>query len=131
MLCATSSTLRTALQLHALAVVTLATAVHHRMTCAGEAFDCAAAIVTVPLGCLKAGSITFDPPLPDWKASAIAKLGFGNLNKVMPCSYQAVHQHDIFLESSWSLARTAMSVYPLHNMTQVLLTLKVLGCQVA
>lgn len=67
------------------------------MACAGEVFDCAAAIVTVPLGCLKAGSITFDPPLPDWKASAIAKLGFGNLNKVMPCSFQAVCQHDTLI----------------------------------
>ena len=27
--------------------------------------------------------ITFQPALPDWKASAIQKLGFGNLNKVL------------------------------------------------
>ena len=39
-------------------------------------------IVTVPLGCLKAGDITFQPPMPSWKAEAIGKLGFGNLNKV-------------------------------------------------
>ena len=30
-----------------------------------------AVIVTVSLGVLKANTITFDPPLPDWKASAI------------------------------------------------------------
>ena len=60
---------------------------------AGEVFDGAAVIVTVPLGCLKAGTIAFDPPLPDWKASAIAKLGFGNLNKVMYFSLTAIHQH--------------------------------------
>ena len=39
-------------------------------------------IVTVPLGCLKAGDITFQPPMPSWKTEAIEKLGFGNLNKV-------------------------------------------------
>ncbi|KAK9826354.1 hypothetical protein WJX81_001448 [Elliptochloris bilobata] len=52
-------------------------------TTSGEVFTGAAVIVTVPLGCLKAGTISFQPPLPDWKSSAIAKLGFGNLNKVI------------------------------------------------
>ncbi len=45
-------------------------------------FKGAAVIVTVPLGCLKAGDVTFDPPLPPWKAEAVTKLGFGDLNKV-------------------------------------------------
>ncbi len=40
-------------------------------------------IVTVPLGVLKAGTITFDPPLPDAKRRAIERLGFGLLNKVV------------------------------------------------
>jgi monoamine oxidase len=40
-------------------------------------------IVTVPLGVLKAGTIAFDPPLPDAKRSAIEALGFGLLNKVV------------------------------------------------
>ena len=39
-------------------------------------------VVTVPLGCLKAGAIAFTPPLPDWKRDAISTLGNGNLNKV-------------------------------------------------
>ena len=52
---------------------------------AGEVFRGAAAVITVPLGCLKAGAIAFQPPLPAWKADAIAKLGFGNLNKVGFC----------------------------------------------
>ena len=50
--------------------------------CLGDEFEGAAVIVTVPLGCLKAGDITFQPPLPPWKTEAIEKLGFGNLNKV-------------------------------------------------
>jgi hypothetical protein len=52
-------------------------------TAAGETLWGAAAIVTVPLGVLKAGTIAFSPPLPDWKAGAVARLGFGDLNKVV------------------------------------------------
>jgi monoamine oxidase len=40
-------------------------------------------LVTVPLGVLKAAAITFDPPLPATKRNAIARLGFGLLNKVV------------------------------------------------
>ena len=48
----------------------------------GEALRADSAVVTVPLGVLKAGGIAFDPPLPPWKADAIRRLGFGALNKV-------------------------------------------------
>ena len=40
-------------------------------------------IVTVPLGVLKAGTLTFDPPLSEAKRAAIARLGFGVLDKVV------------------------------------------------
>ncbi|ODA82884.1 hypothetical protein RJ55_01393 [Drechmeria coniospora] len=43
--------------------------------------DCV--VCTVPLGVLKHGSIDFEPPLPAWKTSAIDRLGFGILNKVV------------------------------------------------
>jgi monoamine oxidase len=39
-------------------------------------------IVTVPIGVLKAGAITFVPPLPTQKQSAIQRMGSGLLNKV-------------------------------------------------
>jgi monoamine oxidase len=39
-------------------------------------------IVTFPLGVLKQGSVTFDPPLPESKRSAINRLNMGVLNKV-------------------------------------------------
>lgn len=39
-------------------------------------------IVTVPLGVLKRGSISFSPPLPAAKQAAIAALGMGLLDKV-------------------------------------------------
>ena len=41
-----------------------------------------AAVVTVPLGVLKAGSITFAPALPDGKQDAINRMGMGLLSKV-------------------------------------------------
>ena len=41
-----------------------------------------AAVVTVPLGVLKAGSITFAPALPDLNQDAINRLGMGLLSKV-------------------------------------------------
>lgn len=40
-----------------------------------------AALVTVPLGVLKKGSINFQPPLPSRKQEAIDRMGFGILNK--------------------------------------------------
>ncbi|KAK9846501.1 hypothetical protein WJX81_005367 [Elliptochloris bilobata] len=41
-----------------------------------------AVVVTAPLGCLKAGDICFQPPLPEAKLAAIRNLGYGLLNKV-------------------------------------------------
>lgn len=46
-----------------------------------RSFEGSAAIVTVPLGVLKSGSISFDPPLPDGHAHAVDALGFGALSK--------------------------------------------------
>ena len=39
-------------------------------------------VVTVPLGVLKHGDISFKPPLPLRKLQAIQRVGFGVLNKV-------------------------------------------------
>jgi monoamine oxidase len=38
-------------------------------------------LVTVPLGVLKAGAITFDPPLPESTVAAIGAIGMGALDK--------------------------------------------------
>jgi monoamine oxidase len=45
-------------------------------------YEAGYAIVTVPLGVLKAGRISFDPPLPDSKQYAIDALQMGILNKL-------------------------------------------------
>lgn len=51
-------------------------------------------LCTLPLGVLKVSTappcnqkntVEFSPPLPDWKTSAVQRLGFGNLNKVVLC----------------------------------------------
>lgn len=52
------------------------------VTAANRSFRADAALVTVPLGVLKAGSIAFDPPLDEDKRGAIDRLGMGLLNKV-------------------------------------------------
>eukprot|EP00053_Salpingoeca_punica_P008978 m.80214 g.80214 ORF g.80214 m.80214 type:complete len:299 (+) comp14832_c0_seq2:755-1651(+) len=53
--------------------------------------EAAVVLITVPLGVLKEGVIRYTPPLPEWKQSAINRLGFGVLNKVILC----------FQESFW------------------------------
>lgn len=49
----------------------------------GEVIDADKVVVTLPLGVLKAGSVEFDPPLPEWKTGAIERLGYGLLNKIV------------------------------------------------
>ncbi|CAH1799050.1 unnamed protein product [Owenia fusiformis] len=51
-----------------------------------------AVLCTLPLGVLKetlrpnsVNSVQFYPPLPEWKTSALQRMGFGNLNKVVLC----------------------------------------------
>ena len=63
-----------------------------------------AAVITVPLGCLKSGDIAFEPELPAWKQGAIERLGFGDLNKVFlefpadqPCTvFEGIGGADFF-----------------------------------
>ncbi|KAL8800145.1 MAG: hypothetical protein Q9182_005383 [Xanthomendoza sp. 2 TL-2023] len=49
----------------------------------GEALDADRIVLTTPLGILKEGKLTFDPPLPLWKLEPIDRLGFGLLNKIV------------------------------------------------
>lgn len=48
----------------------------------GRSFVADAAIVTVPVGILKANLIQFEPKLPEWKLAAISEIGVGNENKI-------------------------------------------------
>jgi len=49
----------------------------------GKSFEGSHVVVTVPLGVLKAGTITFDPPLPLSKQEVIRRIGFGSVEKVV------------------------------------------------
>ncbi|CAL9106495.1 Flavin containing amine oxidoreductase [Musa troglodytarum] len=51
----------------------------------GNTFVADAAIITVPLGVLKANLIEFEPKLPQWKLSAISDIGIGIENKIALC----------------------------------------------
>jgi monoamine oxidase len=53
----------------------------------GQTFKADHCIITVPLGVLKAGSITFDPPLPPEKQRAIRDVGIGFLTKII-CTFE-------------------------------------------
>ena len=48
----------------------------------GKEFLAETCIVTLPLGVLQSGTVKFEPKLPESKATAIGKIGFGLLNKV-------------------------------------------------
>ncbi|KAL5372738.1 hypothetical protein DPSP01_013254 [Paraphaeosphaeria sporulosa] len=60
----------------------------------GEVFEADQLVITTPLGVLKSGSITFQPPLPDWKQGVIERMGFGLLNKVILVYEQAFWEPD-------------------------------------
>jgi monoamine oxidase len=53
-----------------------------RLRTAREAFAADRAVITLPLGVLQAGAVTFTPPLPRRKREAIARLRMGVLNKL-------------------------------------------------
>ncbi len=66
---------------------TVVSAIEHsasgvRIATSQGTYDAEYAIVTLPLGVLKRGSVSFRPPLPAAKQDAIGKLGVGVLNKV-------------------------------------------------
>lgn len=52
-------------------------------TQSGESFHADRAIITLPLGVLQSGTITFDPPLPQSKLDAMAKLRMGPVLKLI------------------------------------------------
>ncbi|MGA4543026.1 flavin monoamine oxidase family protein [Uniformispora flossi] len=72
-----------------------------RVETADASFEARHVIVTVPLGVLKAGAITFTPALPEAVAGPIARLGMGVFNKVFlqfperfwPDGVYAIRQH--------------------------------------
>ncbi|KAL9049862.1 MAG: hypothetical protein Q9162_006978 [Coniocarpon cinnabarinum] len=55
-----------------------------RVVCAnGTSYDADHIVSTLPLGVLKYGDVSFQPPVPAWKRATLRRLGFGVLNKVV------------------------------------------------
>ena len=48
----------------------------------GGEFTAAQTVITVPIGILKSGAVSFEPALPDWLADAIAGFEMNNFEKV-------------------------------------------------
>lgn len=71
----------------------------------GRKFVADAAIITVPIGVLKANLIEFEPKLPEWKVSAISDLGMGNENKI------ALHFDSVFWPNVELLGTVAPTSY--------------------
>uniref|UniRef100_UPI00358F3440 lysine-specific histone demethylase 1A-like n=1 Tax=Myxine glutinosa TaxID=7769 RepID=UPI00358F3440 len=74
-------------QVHVLATGCEVVAQHTRSSSRTFLYKCDAVLCTLPLGVLKQQPpvVQFVPPLPEWKTSAIQRMGFGNLNKVVLC----------------------------------------------
>jgi monoamine oxidase len=54
-----------------------------RVVTSAGTFEGDRAIVTLPVGVLKSGAVTFDPPLPERKRLAIERVGMGDLTKIV------------------------------------------------
>jgi monoamine oxidase len=78
----------------------------HLTTLSNKSFSAKRVLITIPLGCLKARSIVFDPPLPEWKINAIDAMGFGNTNKIL------VQFPFVFWDPSWTIAYLANQPFP-------------------
>ncbi|MDJ0732719.1 MAG: FAD-dependent oxidoreductase [Nostocaceae cyanobacterium] len=52
-------------------------------------------IVTLPLGVLQSGQVSFEPPLPASKQQAVQRLGMGLLNKIILCFPRCFWQPEI------------------------------------
>ncbi|CAF1937084.1 unnamed protein product [Rotaria magnacalcarata] len=49
----------------------------------GETIQAKYILITVPLGCLKQETISFEPSLPQWKQNVIDAMGFGDTDKII------------------------------------------------
>lgn len=54
-----------------------------QVTAGGKTYSAPFAVITLPVGVLKAGSVQFAPPLPAGKRAALSGLAMGTLNKVI------------------------------------------------
>ena len=78
-----------------------------RVLCtSGKTYEADHIVSSVPLGVLKYGDISFEPPLPTWKEATVRRLGFGILNKVRIA--QGTFQH--CLSILWHQSNTNVTI---------------------
>ncbi|WP_433604838.1 flavin monoamine oxidase family protein [Prescottella agglutinans] len=73
------------------------------------------ALITLPLGVLKTGAVTFDPPLPEPKQRAIQRLGMGLYNKLI-LRFDTQFWEDVDMISQFDLDDAPVAAwYPLQS----------------
>jgi len=83
---------------------------------AGEEHRASHAVIAAPLGCLKRGRPTFDPPLPPDRQERIDRVGFGRYEKVIlayPTAWWREHDRSHLVLVPEDPARTAQWVFDL------------------
>ncbi|NMM85587.1 hypothetical protein B2J88_14610 [Rhodococcus sp. SRB_17] len=96
-----------------------------------DIFDADHVIVTLPLGVLKAGSVTFDPPLPTAKQEAIRRLGMGVYNKLY-LRFDVQFWDDAEMIGQFGLPDDPMAAwFPLQNVAGIPLIVALRGGSVA
>ncbi|KAI5927677.1 flavin-containing amine oxidoreductase-domain containing protein [Camillea tinctor] len=78
----------------------------------GSTFEADYVVSTIPLGVLKHGSVEFHPPLPSPKTDAIARLGYGILNKII------LVYDEVFWDSSKDIFGCLRSPLSRHSLKQ-------------
>ncbi|KAI9018897.1 amine oxidase [Hyaloraphidium curvatum] len=120
-----------------ISAVTLANGVPTITTAAGEQVECHQILVTIPLGMLKAGNITFNPPLSSAKTNAITKMGYGVLDKVVldfPAGSAvpaAIRDRDVFRLYTTDVAGETRKFYEWLNYRRVVPTANSLVCLIS
>ncbi len=88
----------------------------HAITPGGPArFKAAAAVVTLPLGVLQAGHVTFDPGLPPWKIAALQQLAMGRV-VVQQMTFAAdFWSEQLGAAGAWSMNEGRVSISAVHS----------------
>ena len=76
-------------------------------------FEAERAIITLPLGVLKSGAVTFTPALPEAKQTAIDRLGVGLLDKVIHVYEHPFWDDDVFEDRCDVFGRIDQSAGPM------------------
>ncbi|MDH6279928.1 flavin monoamine oxidase family protein [Prescottella agglutinans] len=75
-------------------------------------------LITLPLGVLKDGAVTFDPPLPEAKQQAIRRLGMGLYNKLI-LRFDSQFWDDVDMISQFDLENDPVAAWcPLQGVVQ-------------